>query len=336
MNDLSVSSRLREEGTFLSADGVHEIGYTVSFPSSSPKGIIQLIHGMNECFARYEESGFVSALNDAGYVVCGNDHLGHGRSADGDKTKGHFENYAFLTEDAHSVTALIRKKYRFLPIILFGHSLGSFVIRDYLKKYRDEADGAVLCGSVGTESPVKVGLLLSGFLCLFGKKHPSRLMRGAMFSFLSAKLGQKRKSALSWINSDEEKTALLVGNPLYDFPLTAGAYREVFRLISSVTGENVTGGEENEMTKSVQILLQSGEDDPIGGMGNGISDLYDEYFEYGIDRLEKILYPGCRHEIMNDFQREKMIADLIAFSDSVVESVVNCRTLRGGGFTFER
>lgn len=322
----------RIEGTFLSADKEHQIAYTAVFPASAPKGIVQLVHGMNECFGRYEDSGFVSALTDAGYVVWGHDHLGHGRSVPDGEKPGHFERYAELTEDTYTVTGLIRKKYRFLPIVLFGHSLGSFVIRDYLKKYRDAVDGAVLCGSVGTENPSSAAGVLAGFLCLFGKKRPSPLMRAAMFSYLASKLGQKRKSPLSWINSDEEKTALLAGNPLYDFPLSAGAYREAFRLIASITGENVTGGEAEEMTKSVQILLQSGEDDPVGGMGNGIADLYDEYFEYGIDRLEKIVYPGCRHEIMNDVLRDKMIADLIAFADSVVESVVNCRTMQGGGF----
>ena len=323
-----MASSDRIEGTFLSADKVHQIAYTAVFPAAAPKGIIQLVHGMNECFGRYEESGFVSALTGAGYVVWGHDHLGHGRSVPEGEKPGHFERYSDLTEDTHTVTGLIRKKYRFLPIILFGHSLGSFVIRDYLKKFRDDADGAVLCGSVGTECPVSAGKMLSGFLCLFGKNRPAPLMRAAMFTFLSSKLGQKRKSPMSWINSEEEKTALLVGNPLYDFPLSAGAYREVFRLIASVTGENLTGAEEDEMTRSVQLLLQSGEDDPVGGMGNGISDLYDEYFEYGIDRLEKIIYPGCRHEIMNDVLREKMIADLIAFADSVGESVVNCRILK--------
>ncbi len=312
----------REEGTFPSSDGFHNAFYTVDAPYTAPKGIVLLVHGMNECFSRYEDSGFVDRLANAGYVVCGCDLPGHGRSVNEGEKRGHIADYRHMTEDVHRMALEIRKKYRYLPLIAFGHSLGSFVLRDLMKTHGDDADGIVLCGSVGANMSVGAAKVLSGFLSVFGKKHRSPLMRAAMFSFLSSRLGGKAKTSIGWINSLEEKTALLIGNELYDFPLTAGGYGQVFRLISSITGERVT----EDTTKSAAVFLMSGEDDPVGDMGNGIPELYDEYFEYGIDPLEKKLYPGCRHEIMNDRCADEMTEDLIAFCDDVVSSVIAFRT----------
>ena len=130
-------------GEFLSSDGESRIGYYIFTPDSPPAAVVQISHGMCEYAERYEAGGFVSAMTDAGFVVCANDHIGHGRLAYESGTLGHFTDYRVMPDDLHILNGIVRKTYRSLPYILLGHSMGSFVAREYIVKYSD-IDGAVM------------------------------------------------------------------------------------------------------------------------------------------------------------------------------------------------
>ncbi|MBQ7354823.1 MAG: alpha/beta hydrolase, partial [Clostridia bacterium] len=155
----------KTEGTFPSSNGTDTVHYTVWTPDCSPSAMIQLSHGMCEHIERYDT--VARLLCERGYIVYGNDHIGHGRSVRSDDELGYFapaDGDLYLVRDLAAMNRIMKEKYRALPTILLGHSFGSFLARAYLMGYADSIDGLILSGTSAGNQPVKLGMKVCKYL----------------------------------------------------------------------------------------------------------------------------------------------------------------------------
>ena len=168
----------KRSGDFLSSDGHSRTSWFIWTPEEAvPSAILQISHGMCEYIERYESEGFIDAMTSAGFVVCGNDHIGHGRCAQENGDLGYFTDFSNLVDDLHTLNGIVRQTYRSLPYILLGHSMGSFVAREYIVKY-DDINGAIICGTSAGNQPLRAAVMLAATLArLRGERHTMPLPR---------------------------------------------------------------------------------------------------------------------------------------------------------------
>ncbi len=304
-------------GRYLSADKKTEIGYVVYTPATPPKAILQIVHGMNGTVAGYES--FARYLSGHGIVVCGEDHIGHGLSTD-EERKWHFGPggaAATLTADIASLTALMRQKYRRLPYVLLGHSLGSFLVRELLTQqdYTDKIDGAILMGS-SAELPKKgEKLLFSAIRRLRGDRYNSPLLNRLFYDRLRKPFAEDGPNA--WLSSDKVYTDHITELNSEIF-FSAKGFSDIFAILSHINGEDWP----EELPKSMPLLLTSGEDDTVGELGAGVKVLYERLDDAEICNLTLKLYPKMRHELLHETEKERVYADLLAWIGHVIEGKI--------------
>ena len=164
----------KEEFYFDSSCNTSKIHAVKWVPNGTPLCIVQIVHGMCEYVERYEE--FAEFLTDKNIMVVGEDHLGHGKSM-GNNPPGYLckkNPEKVLVEDVHSLKEIISKEYPDIPYVIFGHSMGSFIARNFIQSYGSEVDGAVLCGT--GMLPMPLILAMGGIvelLCLILATKPS-------------------------------------------------------------------------------------------------------------------------------------------------------------------
>lgn len=306
-------------GEFTSSDGESRIGYYIFTPDTPPMAIIQISHGMCEYAERYEKEGFVSAMTDAGFVVCANDHVGHGRLAREAGTLGHFTDYRVLPDDLHILNGIVRRTYRSLPYILLGHSMGSFVAREYIVKYSD-IDGAIICGTSAGNQPLGLAKGIASFLArIRGEKYVSKTLAKLSFSGYNKQFA-KENDRDSWLCSDPDVRKRYRSDELCDFTFTVSAYRELFTMLA-----DITDGWAEKVPQSLPVLLIAGDSDPLGENGEGIKEVYGRLEDAELCNLGMKLYPGGRHEILNDRMKDDVCADIIDWVRGVSEGVYACR-----------
>lgn len=310
-------------GSFRSNDNEHDIFYTVWEGEELPRAIMQISHGMCEHHGRYE--GFAEYLCSRGIVVCALDHLGHGRSVADRSELGYFgakESRHHLAADQDALRALMRKKYRRLPYVLFGHSMGSFVARDYITRYAENIDGAVICGTAGTNKMVGMGIKLADLICaLRGRKHRSSMLRNTAFKGYNSRFPGEGDSA--WLSRDADVRAAYEADELCGYCFTAGGYAEMFRLLKSVSGPEWAA----RVPRSLPIYIIAGAEDPVGDYGNGVREVWGLLDDHEQCDLALKIYDGMRHEIHNELGREEVMEDIHAFVLRVADGAVECNTL---------
>lgn len=285
-------------------------------PDVPARAAVQIAHGMAEHIDRYD--AFAKSLVQQGFVVYGNDHRGHGRTA-GEEDRGWFaeENgFEQVVQDLHRLTQIIHREQPGLPLFLFGHSMGSFLARRIIQLHGDEYQGVILCGTGGDPGWVgKLGLgLASREVRKKGSRTPSPMMAKLVTGGFNRKLRPRRTEA-DWLSRDEEEVDQYLADPLCGGVLTAGFYRDLLAgLILIHRKENM------ELTpKSLPILLIAGEDDPVGDFGKGVRRVAEGYRRAGIKDLTCKLYPGARHELLKELNREEVVQDLIDWLEERVK-----------------
>ncbi len=274
-------------------------------PDGSPRGIVQLVHGMAEHIDRYDQAA--SFLNSRGFLVVGHNHLGHG---DGAPLPGYFgdrDGWRALVEDVHTLREKVQAEHPGLPYFLLGHSMGSFVVRCCLTEHGTGLAGAVLSGTGFFPSGVvTAGLALSGLICLAGgKKKESPLINKVGFSSSNKPFAPNRTD-FDWLSRDEKEVDKYVADPRCGFLFTAGGYRDLFR------GLKWMGDPEKlkAMPRDLPVLFISGEKDPVGSMGSGVKKVAEEFRNLGLADVEVRLYPEARHELFNELNRQDVYLDL--------------------------
>lgn len=299
-------------GFFLSANGIDQVAYYVYTPGEKPWAVLQLSHGMCEYIERYEQVPFLEEMTRAGVLVCGNDHLGHGKTAPKQEDLGYFDQkdgWRTLPKDLHQLTAKIRSLYPGLPIFLLGHSMGSFAARAYLSQYGQELAGALLVGTSGGEPLAGVGMALAKFIGLFkGDRHRSRLINGMAFGFYNRKYEQHR-SSFDWLSRDPQIVDRYVEDPYCHFLFTLNGFYNLFHLLKTVSKK----GWAQSVPKDLPILLLSGDMDPVGQFGKGVEKVCRRLREAGVKQVDCKLYEGGRHEIINEINRSDVYEDILRF-----------------------
>ncbi len=299
------------EFTYPSADGEHQIYATVWLPEGEPKAVVQIVHGVAEYVGRYAD--FAAFLNERGYVVCGEDHLGHGRTGAQDGKFGYFGKYdgwTLVTADIRTLRQRMGEEFSGLPYFLLGHSMGSFLTRTYLCRYPGEVSGAILSGT-GQESAflVSLGKAVASLVGhVRGMDKVSKLVNNLSLGAYNRKFAPNRTSA-DWISRDEAVVDAYLKDPYCTFMPTAGMYRAMLGGLQYIASRQAL----SRLDVDTPIGLFSGDADPVGGMGKGVEKVYEMYRKAGVRDLKLKLYPGGRHEIINETNKQEVYADMLAW-----------------------
>jgi len=300
--------------TFRTVDGftlqVH--GWLVD----EPKAIVQVLHGMAEHSARYER--LARALADAGYSTYAHDHRGHGRSIPEGGVPGHkadHDGWNRIVEDAHGVNREIAKRHPNVPIVILGHSMGSFVLQQLLFEHPDDMVAAALSGSNGKPPPIALlGKLVARIeRARVGRRNPSPIMQKLTFEEYNKAFAPNR-TEFDWLSRDTEEVDKYVADPLCGFAVSTQVWIDMLAALDRISNpRNVA-----RVRKSIPLYLFAGDKDPVGDFGKGVKRLYDAYKRAAVFDVRMKLYPDARHEGLNETNRQEVTNDLIAWLDEVV------------------
>ncbi len=291
-----------------SADNCSQVVCYFYVPSNTaPKAVLQISHGMCEYIRRYEH--FADFLCQRGYVVCGNDHIGHGETAENEQELGFTAKGGgaeYMVDDVHRLTEKLREDFEGLPIALFGHSMGSFVVRRYLEKYPDAVEAAILSGTGGPDSPTGFGKALTRLLMLFhGEHYRSEFVRKIAFTGYNKHFADE-KCENSWISRDRELVDRYGKDPYCHFTFTLRGYYDLFYLLGRVSEKAWAGN----LRKDIPILMISGDEDPVGAYGVGVKKIYNRLIDAKMTNVTLKLYQGARHELINETNRAEVFEDI--------------------------
>lgn len=297
-----------ENFSFLSADGIHQIQCRLWLPACPPRGMVQIVHGVAEHMGRYEDTA--RFLTGHGFAVCGEDHLGHGRTASDGKF-GYFgpkNGWSLLVRDIAQLRQRMGRRFPGIPYFILGHSMGSFLTRTYLIQYPGTVHGAILSGT-GQEAPalVSMGQALSALLCrLKGPDYVSDLVYSLSLGNYNRPFRPNRTDS-DWLSRDEASVDAFLADPLCGFHPTVGMFRDM------LGGIRFIGAPRNaaKMDPATPVLFLSGDRDPVGSMGAGVQRVAKLFTDAGCRSLSVKLYPGARHEILNEINRREVWDDLL-------------------------
>lgn len=310
----------KEQKSFISDDEQTEIVYYVYTPDVTPKAVFQIIHGMCEYMERYEH--FAEYLCEKGIVVCGFDMRGHGKSAKTKDDLGFFgakKGYDYFSKDTESLRVIMRQKYKRLPYIMFGHSMGSLVLRDYIVDHGTDIDGAIIAGTVGGKFPLKQGLALTEFTARFkGGRSKRQSLKDAIMKVFD--MDYPEKTPMAWLSRDAQVGIDNDNDELCNFTFTSRGYNDLLRLYDNVSYPEWA----NDVPKSLPILMISGSDDPIGAKGKGVTEVFKALEDAEINNLTFKLYEGARHELVNETNKEEVFDDIHEWCDEIIAGVVEC------------
>lgn len=308
-----------EEFTFDSRDGKTKLHAMRWLPEGEPVAVLQIIHGMNEYIRRYD--ALATYMAERGFVVVGEDHLGHGESVPEGGTYGYFcENdpATVVVRDVHRLKKLTQQEYPTLPYLILGHSMGSFILRNYITRYGTGISGAIICGT-GTpkKSQLLGGKLLTSLLgkCK-GDTYVSRLVdRMSTKAYMS---GEGMETELDWLCSDRAVQEAYAKDPLCaGFTFTVNGYHTLYELAHRMQKkENLA-----KIPKKIPILIVSGTEDPVGDRGEAPKALYDTLLHLDITKTTLKLYNGARHELLNEKIKETVYYELYNWMDIVLNEL---------------
>ena len=297
------------EFSFNSSTGENTIYALKCLPDSEPKAIIQIAHGVAEYIGRYRE--FMHYMAEHGFVVIGNDHLGHGNNITSDTNKGYFaanNGWDYVVSDMLKLRDSICAEYPNLPFILLGHSMGSFLARTYAIKHPDKYNALILSGT-GHMSPVLVnaGYALSSATVLTGgPAKTADFLNKVAFGSYNNKI-ENPKSAFAWLSSDDEMVSKYEADPLCGFVCKASLYRDMMGAMRYINNQKNI----NKMSKTQPVLFFAGKEDPVGDYGAGVERAYKAFCKAGIKDVFMKLYPGGRHEMFNEPNRHQVYNDIL-------------------------
>ena len=302
---------IREDFHFLSKDAKTKMHGVRWLPDDGAvNGVIQLVHGMQEYIGRYEE--LAEFLTGHGFLVVGHDHLGHGQSVRDKNHLGYFckpRPSEVLVEDMHQVTAMTRRSYPGLPYFIFGHSMGSYLLRKYLTVYSADVDGAILCGTGSVpDLYCYAGIALCALIAMFrGWHYRSSLVRKIAFGKPYAKFCMDGTvPEKSWLCNDAERVKEYYSDPQCTFDFTLNGFYGLFSTVSYDNQEKYI----RQVRTDLPIFLISGSEDPVGDAGVGVKRVYRQYKKAGLRDVTMKLYEGDRHELINEPDRANVFADL--------------------------
>ena len=296
---------------FQSSTGRTSIHALKCVPDSKPRAVVQIAHGIAEHIDRYRP--FMEFLADNGFVVAGNDHLGHGKSIRVPDEQGFFaekDGWWRVVDDMDKLHDIMSNEYPELPYMLFGHSMGSFLTRTYLIKHPDKYDGVILSGT-GHQSPALVlggNAAASVMAKLNGAMGDGAKLDSLAFGTYLNKIENPR-TKFDWLSRDTEQVDKYIADPLCGFVGKIGLYRDMMQGIKFITDKKNIA----QMNKEKPVYFMSGDGDPVGDYGKGVERAYKAFCDAGLHDVFMRLYPGGRHEMLNETNKEQVYQDILSW-----------------------
>lgn len=305
------------EITYPSHDGTSTVHATLWEPDDAvrpdfrPRAVVQLVHGMLEHVGRYER--FARFLVGEGFVVCGNDHIGHGRTALSTSELGHMPikgGEDVLVADVHELRRLVGERHPGVPHVIFGHSMGSFVTRVYLTRHGEGVCSAILCGTGQQPRILSVGgRAITALIGAVRGEHAYSGLVHALGDGAYSKI-EGARTPLDWLATDPDVVDDFIQDPLCGETFTVGGYHTLSSLVADATDARLA----RKVPRELPMLFVAGAEDPVGDCGRGVDAAAAEYRSAGVAHVEERLYPGVRHEILNERAvRDQVMADVSDF-----------------------
>lgn len=295
---------MKQEFYFPSKDGETQIHVVEWMPQGEVKSILQICHGMVEHIERYDK--FARFLAENGVYVVGHDHLGHGKSITNEDKYGFFhegDGNTCVIADIHQLRIKTEKKYPGMPYFMMGHSMGSFLVRQYLGLYSGGLSGAIIMGT--GEQPgivLTAGKIVCKVIAAFkGWQHRSAFVNNLAVG------GYEKKMGKAWLSKNVENIRNYASDPLSGFVFTLNGYYHMFNGMCKMNRQ-----EKDEQTeKTLPIFFVAGSEDPVGNCGKGVRNVYKKYKNSGYSDVEIKLYQGDRHEILNEDDKDVVYKDIL-------------------------
>lgn len=292
-----------------STDGKHQLHISIWEPDVPAIGIVQISHGMLEYINRYDP--FAKYLVQNGFLVIGNDHLGHGKTAKNDEELGYFCANSMsqtVAADLYEVTRYAKKICPDVPYFLFGHSMGSFMARRYIMTYGSELDGVILSG---TGNQPKILLAAAEMVTALiktwkGDHHRSPMLKKLFFSKYNDRISNARTSN-DWLTKDDVIVDQYNTDKFCTYSFTVNGYRTLLDALSFIQNRaNIAGIPEN-----LPVFLIAGKEDPVGNYGKEVKHVYEIYKQAGIKDISMKLYKDDRHELLHETDKETVYHDIL-------------------------
>lgn len=276
----------------------------------APKAAVVIAHGMVEHPARYDD--LARYLNDNQISVYGICHIGHGEDA---KLRFHMDKGGFdrCVSNLNYLVNLARRETQ-VPVILLGHSMGSFMSQHYVTRYRN-VDGLILSGSTTPTLLVKAGALLARVLCACAsdKTKPSPFMQKMAFGSYNDPFPDA-KTEFAWLSRDEAQVQTYMDDPLCGGVCSISFYQNLTGGMASMNKKKRL----EKIRKDLPIYIQGGSMDPVSNMGKGLYALKKQYEDLGIRNVQLDVYEGARHEIFNELNKDEVYRNTLAFIHSII------------------
>ena len=276
-------------------------------PEGEPKAVVQIVHGIAEFVERYD--AFANYLTERGFVVVAEDHMGHGRSINGGGIRGYFHGGWFsAVEDTYRLLQQTREEFPQLPYVLFGHSMGSFMARTILCKYPDSGiSAAIICGTGWQPTFALPGLIkvIEAICRKTGETMPNEKLQKLVFGSYNGKVEHPR-TAYDWLTRDAKIVDRYIAHPLCGFTASCGLLRDMMKGIYYVEQPKNLAN----MKKHLPVFFIAGAEDPVGPYGKGVEQAAKAFKKAGMVNVALKLYPDCRHEILNELNKQEVYADI--------------------------
>jgi alpha-beta hydrolase superfamily lysophospholipase len=278
-------------------------------PSGTPRAALLVVHGLAEHSHRYER--LAALLTQGGVAIYAPDLRGHGRTADG-KDLGWFaerDGFPRVRDDLHEVAKVAVAENPGVPLFLLGHSMGSLLAESYLPAYGRELSGCILSGVL---APLPLPMMIAGRLIISlgsifkGQRKPARFLDRMSFRSNNRDFEPARTSS-DWLSRDSAEVDKYVADPLCGFVASFGMYRDMFSgFVSVYLGRTAFFG----LPKALPLFIVAGAEDPLGGAQGFVPLLADKFKAAGVLDIETRLYPGARHEVLNETNRDEVMGDI--------------------------
>ena len=300
---------------YASHDGTSQI-YALLWdePNLQPRGIVQIVHGASEYCERYRH--FARFLVGEGFVVCANDHIGHGKSVHDKADLGHMPakgGKEALVADVDELRRRISDRYPDVPYIMLGHSMGSFILRIYLTQHGDGLGAAVLSGTGQQPKALSSFGHITALLIakIKGENYRSTFLHNLGMGAL-AKTIPNARTPFDWISTDPAVVDAYVKDDACGMMFSVGGYAT----LTDITGEMVTEASAKAVPDGLPLLFMSGSEDPVGEKGKAVKAAVEQYRRAGLKNVSLRLYDGLRHEILNEPVREQVYRDVVEWLET--------------------
>ncbi len=307
---------IKKEAYYISSTGVNKIRALIWYDDEvTPIGVFQIAHGVCEHIGRYDD--FARFLASNGFVVCGNDHIGHGKSVECEEDLGFTaekDGYRRFVDDMHILYSIMHKRYPELSYYLFGHSMGSLCARVYASAFGSDLSGLIICGTAQVPSGLDFFIeTLDKATQKFGPRTVNHTL-ASMLNKVSSLQISDRTTDLDWLSVNKENVQKYIDDPLCGQELSIAGIRDLacIGILACDKMWPVT------VPTELPIMIISGAMDPVGSNGKAPVACADSLVETGHEPTV-IVYPACRHEILNEDCKDKIYLDILGWIKSTLD-----------------